>query len=55
MAQIVDQVNNGADVPYSVYGLQYAFIVCSIIPVIVIYPSLQKYFAAGVNVGGVKE
>ena len=55
MALIVDQVNNGADVSYSVYGLQYAFIDCSIIPVIVIYPFLQKYFAAGVNVGGVKE
>jgi len=55
MAEMVDQINNGADVAYSVYGLQYAFIVCSIIPVIVIYPSLQKYFAAGVNVGGVKE
>ena len=55
MAQLVDIINNGAEVPYSVYGLQYAFIVCSIIPVIVIYPSLQKYFAAGVNVGGVKE
>lgn len=55
MAQLVDIISNGADVPYSVYGLQYAFIVCSIIPVIVIYPSLQKYFAAGVNVGGVKE
>jgi len=55
MAQLVDQINNGADAPYSVYGLQYAFIVCSIIPVIVVYPALQKYFAAGVNVGGVKE
>jgi len=40
---------------YSIYSLQYAFIVASIIPVIVIYPKLQKYFAAGVNVGGVKE
>jgi len=40
---------------YSVYSLQYAFIVCSIIPVVVVYPKLQKYFAAGVNVGGVKE
>ena len=40
---------------YSSYSLRYAFIVCSIIPVIVIYPKLQKYFAAGVNVGGVKE
>ncbi|MBR3617733.1 MAG: carbohydrate ABC transporter permease [Acholeplasmatales bacterium] len=55
MAQLVDQINNGADAAYSVYGLQYAFIVCSIIPVIVVYPALQKYFAAGVNVGGVKE
>ncbi len=40
---------------YSLYALRYAFIVCSIIPIIVIYPKLQKYFAAGVNVGGVKE
>jgi putative aldouronate transport system permease protein len=55
MAQLVDQLSNGAQLEYSVYGLQYAFIVCSIIPVIVVYPSLQKYFAAGVNVGGVKE
>lgn len=43
------------DVPYSIYAYQYAFIVCSIIPIIIIYPKLQKYFAAGVNVGGVKE
>lgn len=55
MANLVDQLSNGAQLEYSVYGLQYAFIVCSIIPVIVVYPSLQKYFAAGVNVGGVKE
>lgn len=56
MAQLVDQMNNGGlNLPYSPYGIQYAFIVCSIIPVIVVYPSLQKYFAAGVNVGGVKE
>ncbi len=55
MSQLVDQLSNGVQLNYSVYGLQYAFIVCSIIPVIVVYPSLQKYFAAGVNVGGVKE
>ena len=56
MEQLVDQMNQGSlNLPYSAYGLQYAFIVASIIPVIVIYPSLQKYFAAGVNVGGVKE
>ena len=32
-----------------------ALIVCSIVPILVIYPFIQKYFAKGVNVGGVKE
>ena len=30
-------------------------IVAAIIPIIIIYPFIQKYFAAGVNLGGVKE
>jgi len=56
MATMIENLSAGTWEPtYSIYGLQYAFIVCSIIPVIVIYPALQKYFAAGVNVGGVKE
>ena len=33
----------------------YALIVCSIVPILVIYPFIQKDFAKGVNVGGVKE
>ena len=33
----------------------YALIVCSVIPILIIYPFIQKYFAKGVNVGGVKE
>ena len=33
----------------------YALIVCSIVPSLIIYPFIQKYFAKGVNVGGVKE
>ncbi|MBN2505005.1 MAG: carbohydrate ABC transporter permease [Bacilli bacterium] len=41
--------------PYSEFSLVYAAIVLSIIPIVVIYPYLQKYFARGVNVGGVKE
>ena len=41
--------------PYSEISLAYAAIILSIIPVVVIYPYLQKYFARGVNVGGVKE
>lgn len=57
---ILDQIEqSGSTDPklanVSTYALQYAFIVCSIIPVIIVYPKLQKYFAAGVNVGGVKE
>lgn len=32
----------------------YAILVCSIIPILVIYPYIQKYFAKGVNLGGVK-
>ncbi len=33
----------------------FAMLVCAIIPIIIIYPYIQKYFATGVNVGGVKE
>jgi putative aldouronate transport system permease protein len=51
-AQNSDIVTN---YPYSEYSLAYAAIILSIIPIIVIYPYLQKYFARGVNVGGVKE
>ena len=54
LEEIMDD-NYKAPDHYSIYALQYAFIVCSIIPIIVIYPKLQKYFAAGINVGGVKE
>jgi len=54
VAQQIEETGS-AGLGYSSYSLRYAFIVCSIIPVIVIYPKLQKYFAAGVNVGGVKE
>lgn len=42
------------NLPYSADSLAYAIIICSIIPVLVIYPYIQKYFAKGVNVGGVK-
>ncbi len=41
--------------PYAVYSGLYALIVCAIIPILIIYPFIQKYFAKGVNMGGVKE
>lgn len=40
---------------YASDSVIYALIVCSIIPILIIYPFVQKYFAKGVNVGGVKE
>ena len=51
----IDDASIAAKFNFSQYSARYAFLVCSIIPIIVIYPKLQKYFAAGVNVGGVKE
>ena len=33
----------------------YALIVCSVIPILIIYPFIQKYFAKGTNAGGIKE
>ncbi|MDD7619286.1 MAG: carbohydrate ABC transporter permease [Bacillales bacterium] len=40
---------------YSPDAASFAMIIAAIIPIIIIYPFIQKYFAAGVNVGGVKE
>ena len=40
---------------YSSDSVIYALIVCSIVPILIIYPFIQGYFAKGVNVGGVKE
>ena len=37
------------------YGVVYSMVVCSVIPILIIYPFIQKYFAKGVNMGGVKE
>ena len=33
----------------------YSMVLLSIIPILVVYPFVQKYFAKGVNMGGVKE
>jgi putative aldouronate transport system permease protein len=50
--------DNGASLVNGVYSVQsliYAMIIFAIIPILIIYPFIQKYFAAGVNLGGVKE
>ncbi len=33
----------------------YAMVICAVVPILCIYPFIQKYFAKGVNMGGVKE
>jgi putative aldouronate transport system permease protein len=43
------------DASYSVETVSAAIIVCSIIPVLIIYPFIQKYFEKGIMLGGVKE
>ena len=40
---------------YASDSVIYALIVCSVIPILIIYPFIQKYFAKGTNAGGVKE
>ena len=41
--------------PYAADSAIYALVICAIIPILIIYPFIQKYFAKGVNMGGVKE
>ena len=47
--------NMPIDLPYASDSYIYAVLVCSIIPVLIIYPYIQRYFARGVNLGAVKE
>ena len=46
---------NAIDAAYSKETVTAAIIVCSIIPVLIVYPYIQKYFEKGILLGGVKE
>ncbi len=48
-------VMTGWNKPYASDSVIYALVICSIVPILIIYPFIQKYFAKGVNMGGVKE
>lgn len=51
-----DMIENWDNVfNYSATSFVYSMVVCAIIPILAIYPFIQKYFAKGVNMGGVKE
>ncbi len=41
--------------PYSADSYIFAVLICSIIPVLIVYPYISRHFAKGVNLGGVKE
>lgn len=49
-----DQMTGWNEV-YAADSAIYALVICAIIPILIIYPFIQKYFAKGVNMGGVKE
>lgn len=40
--------------PFAADSYVYAIMVCGIIPVLIVYPYIQKHFSRGVNLGGVK-
>lgn len=52
--KLYDESVVGGNLSYAADSLAYAIIICSIIPVLVVYPYIQKYFSRGVNLGGVK-
>lgn len=49
------QGSSGADVVAFAESIKYATIVVATVPVLVVYPFLQKYFAKGVMIGAIKE
>ncbi len=54
LATIRSLIDNMGIVDFSPDSYAYAILVCSIIPILIVYPYIQKYFAKGVNLGGVK-
>ena len=49
------EIMTGWNEVYAADSAIYALVICAIIPILIIYPFIQKYFAKGVNMGGVKE
>lgn len=55
LADTDEFAQNVIDAAYSAETVTGAIIVCSIIPVLIVYPFIQKYFEKGILLGGVKE
>lgn len=54
-ADVGGQVFSPDDVATQSFTLQMAMIIATILPIICVYPFLQKYFVTGLTMGGVKE
>ncbi|MBU3142903.1 carbohydrate ABC transporter permease [Clostridium sp. CF012] len=52
---VADNARTIASGSYSFTTLTYAIVICSIIPIVLVYPYIQKHFSKGILVGGVKE
>jgi putative aldouronate transport system permease protein len=46
--------NSPLELPFATDSYMFAILVCSIIPILIIYPFIQQYFTRGVSLGGVK-
>ena len=54
-SMVNSSANNGIEQVQISEAIKYATIVVSTVPILCIYPFLQKYFVQGVMVGAVKE
>lgn len=54
-ASYISTVTGKGGQSFAAVAVIYAMVVCAVIPILIIYPFIQKYFAKGVNMGGVKE
>lgn len=58
--QIADQAKlamkaNNKDATLFVQGFQMASVVITVVPILLVYPALQKYFVKGIMIGSIKE
>ena len=53
-SEMATDMKDGLDRDMAVYQLKYAAIIVSILPIIVLYPFLQRYFVQGVMIGAIK-
>ena len=54
MGQALADVEGGGDIGVSVNGIRFATLFVSMIPMLIVYPFIQKYFVQGVMIGSLK-